>query len=201
VYRIYDTVTDEGGFIRDWLDRHGIKYQDIVFSGVSNLRVQGFVTDRDPLLGATAGESFALADGSLVLASSPKLPPAVGVGDSLDLALVWEVGAQPADDAILFAGLFDPTGRRWAQTDERPLGPLYLAKDWAVGSVVRTPLRVQVPTGTPLGAYRLEVGWYRFENGQPVWLPWTSGNLLSLGDVEVVAPADWQALSSPLARL
>ena len=196
VYRIYDTVTDEGGFIRDWLDRHGIVYQDLVFSGASNLRVQGFLTDRDPLLGAAAGESFSLADGSLRL-SSPKLPLAVGVGDSLDLALVWEVGAQPPDDAILFAGLFDETGRRWAQIDERPSGPLYPAKDWAVGSVVRTPLRVDVPVGTPLGAYRLEVGWYRFVNGQPVWLPWTSGNLLPLGDVEVVAPADWQRLSGP----
>ena len=197
VYRIYDTVTDEGGFIRDWLDRHGIKYQDLVFGGVSNLRVQGFVTGRDPLLGATAGESVALADGSLVLVSGPELALEVGVGDGLDLALVWEVGAQPKEDAILFAGLFDETGRRWAQTDERPLGPLYPAKDWAVGSVVRTPLRVQVPVGTPLGTYRLEIGWYHFENGQPVWLPWTSGNLLPLGDVEVVAPADWHALTSP----
>jgi hypothetical protein len=56
-----------------------------------------------------------------------------------------------------------------------------------------------VPAGTPLGSYQVEVGWYRFVDGQPVWLPWTSGNLLSLGGVEVVAPEDWQALAYPEA--
>ena len=66
-----------------------------------------------------------------------------------------------------------------------------------MGSKVRTPLRIQVPVGTPLGPYQLEVGWYRFVDGQPVWLPWASGNLLSLGKVEVVAPEDWQALAYP----
>ena len=68
-----------------------------------------------------------------------------------------------------------------------------------MGSKVRTPVRIQVPPGTPLGSYQLEAGWYRFVDGQPVWLPWTSGNLLSLGEVEVVAPEDWQALAYPEA--
>ena len=201
VYRIYDTVTDEDGFIRSWLDGHGIQFHDRVFSGESNLRVQGFVTGRDPLLGATAGAGDTLADGSLGLVASSALSPAVEVGGALDVALVWEVGAQPADDAILFAGLFDETGRRWAQTDEHPLGPLYPATDWLVGSKVRTPIRIQVPAGTPLGLYRLEVGWYRFVDGQPVWLPWTSGERLALGEVEVVAPEDWQALAHPEVML
>ena len=197
VYRIYDTVTDEGGFIRDWLDGHGIQFHDRVFSGESNLRVQGFVTGRDPLSGTAAGEGDTLADGSLGLVASPELPLAVEVGGALDLALVWEVGGQPAGDAILFAGLFDEAGRRWAQTDEHPVGPLYPAIDWAVGSKVRTPLRIQVPADTPPGPYRLEIGWYRFLDGQPVWLPWTSSNLLALGEVEVVAPEDWRTLADP----
>ena len=197
VYRIYDTVTDESGFVRDWLDGHGIQFHDRVFSGESNLRLQGFVTEREPLLGATVRDGAALADGSLGLAASSALPPAVEDGGYLDVALVWEVGAQPVDDAILFAGLFDDAGRRWAQTDEHPLGPLYPARDWAVGSKVRTPIRIQVPAGTPLGPYRLELGWYRFVDGQPNWLPWTSGDRLPLGKVEVVAPKDWQALAVP----
>jgi len=199
VYRIYDTVTDEDGFIRSWLDGHGIQFHDRVFSGESILRVQGFVTGRDPLLGATAGAGDTLADGSLGLVASSALSPTVEVGGALDVALVWDVGAQPADDAIVFAGLFDETGRRWAQADEVPMGPLYPATDWLAGSKVRTPMRMQVPAGTPLGLYRLEVGWYRFVDGQPVWLPWTSGERLALGEVEVVAPEDWQALAHPEA--
>jgi hypothetical protein len=41
------------------------------------------------------------------------------------------------------------------------------------------------------------VGWYRFADGQPVWLPWTSGQRLVLGEVEVQAPGDWDELSLP----
>ena len=197
VYRIYDTVTDEDGFVRSWLDSHGIQFYDRVFSGESNLRIQGFTTGRYPLMGAAAEATSSLADGSLALVAGSELPPAVEVGGALDLALVWEVGAQPAHDATLFAGLFDETGRRWAQTDEHPLGPLYPAADWLEGSQVRTPLRIVVPAGTPPGPYRLEVGWYRFVDGQPIWLPWTSGDRLSLGEVEVAPPEDWHALAQP----
>ena len=197
VYRIYDTVTDKDGFIRGWLDEHGVQFTDQVFGGEASLRVQGYLTSRDPLADATVCVDEQLDDGSLRLVTVSPPPPEVAVGGAVDVALVWEAGAPPAQDAILFAGLFDETGRRWAQTDERPLGPLYPAKDWAVGSAVRTPLRIAVAPGTPLGAYRLEVGWYRFVDGQPVWLPWTTGDRVRLGDVAVVAPEDWQALTEP----
>ena len=60
-------------------------------------------------------------------------------------------------------------------------------------------MRIQVPAGTPLGLYRLEVGWYRFVDGQPIWLPWTSGERLALSKVKVVAPEDWRALAHPEA--
>jgi hypothetical protein len=197
VYRIYDTVTDPSGVIRLWLDENGIQFEDRVFSGESSLRVQGFLTTRDPLLGATATVDERLADGSLQLLANSPPPPEVPVGSALDVVLVWQVDAPPAGDATLFTGLFDETGRRWAQADEHPLGPLYLVTDWVVESRVRTPVRIQVPPGTPPGVYRLEVGWYRFEDAQPVWVPWESGNRLLLGEVQVVAPADWKTLGYP----
>ena len=197
VYRIYDTVTDEKGFIRGWLDENGIPFYDEVFRGEASLRLQGYLTSRDPLADATVGVDEQLADGSLRLVAVSPLQPEVAVGGAVDVAPVWEVEAPPAEDAIVFAGLFDETGRRWAQTDERPLGPLYPAKDWPAGSVVRTPLRIAVPPGTPPGPYRLEVGWYHFVDGQPVWLPWTSGERVLLGEVAVAAPEDWQALAQP----
>jgi len=202
IYRIYDTVTDPDGFIRHWLKEHGVPFEDRVFTGEGQLRVQGYLTGRDPLAGVGQPGDAALADGSLSLVASTFGPPEVEVGGALDLALVWRVGTPPAgasglDDAYLFAGLFDDTGQRWAQTDEVPLGSLYPASAWPVGTLVRTPLRLAVPAGTPPGRYRLEVGWYRFVDGQPIWLPWTSGDRLALGDVAVVAPEDWQALPLP----
>jgi hypothetical protein len=202
VYRIYDTVTDPDGYLRRWLEEHGVLFEDRVFTGEAQLRVQGYLTGRDPLADAGQPGDAALADGSLALAASTALPPDVEVGGVLDLALVWRVGAPPAgasglDDAYLFAGLFDDAGQRWAQTDEVPLGSLYPPAAWPAGSLVRTPVRLIVPVGTPPGRYRLDVGWYRFVDGQPIWLPWQSGERLALGDVEVIAPEDWRALPLP----
>jgi 4-amino-4-deoxy-L-arabinose transferase-like glycosyltransferase len=197
VYRIYDTVTDPLGLIRAWLAQHGTPFEDQVFSGESQLRVQGFLTGRDPLAGADQPVGASLADGSLQLLASSPLPPEVKVGGALDLALAWRVASPPAEDALLFAGLFDEAGRRWAQSDERPLGSLYPVAQWPAGAVVRTPLRVTVPPGTPPGRYRLEVGWYRFAAGQPIWLPWPSGERWLLGSVACVAPDDWSSLPPP----
>ncbi|NLF12041.1 MAG: hypothetical protein GX597_09660 [Anaerolineaceae bacterium] len=199
LYRVYDTVTDPDGFIRSWLKAHGRPFEDRVFSGESNLRVQGYLTSRDPLVGAEERDA-ALADGSLALAGSTPLPAAVEVGGALDLALTWRVGEAPPTDALLFAGLFDADGGRWAQVDERPAGTLYPAGEWQPGSLVRTPLRILIPAGTPPGGYAVVVGWYRFQDGQPIWLPWAQGDTLPLGEVEVVAPATgWASLPLPAA--
>jgi mannosyltransferase len=197
VYRIYDTVTDPSGFIRDWLNRHGTPFEDRVFTGESQLRVQGFLTGRDPLAEAGQALDVALADGSLRLVASASRSRAVEVGRALDLALVWEVDSPLDGEAILFAGLFDADGRRWTQVDERPAGSLYPVTAWPQGARVRTPLRLPVPPGIPPGLYRLEVGWYRFVDGQPTWLPWATTERLNLGEVEVTAPHDWRALPAP----
>jgi hypothetical protein len=212
VYRIYDTVTDPEGRIRSWLEQHGTQYEDRLFEGEAFLRVQGFLTGRDPLAsmdgadgviydGASAEE---LASGTLQLAGRTALPPEVEVGSAVDLALVWRVKAPPTEghpdsegEWILFVGLYDSLGRLWAQVDERGSGSLFPVSAWPEGSVVRSPLRIEVPTGTPPGEYEVEVGWYRFVDGQPVWLPWLSGDRLNLGRVEVVAPEDWWSLPGP----
>jgi hypothetical protein len=197
VYRIYDSVTDPDGMIRDWLDEHGTKFEDQVFTGESRLRVQGFLAGRDPLSEVGQSHSAALADGSLELVAST-LGETAEVGSALDLDLVWRVGSPSEDNTYLFAGLFDQGGTRWAQTDERPFEPLFPAREWVQGAEIRTPLRVPVPSGTPPGRYRLEVGWYRFVNGQPVWIPWAKGERYYLGDIDVTAPADWASVARPV---
>ena len=197
VYRVYDTVTDPDGYIRRWLEEHGTLFEDRGFTGESQLRVQGFLTGRDPLAGIEEPLDATLADGSLRLVGATALPLTAEVGGVLDLALAWHVASPPSGDVVLFAGLFDEVGRRWAQADERVLGSRYPAAAWPEGAMVRTPLRLDVPPGTPPGRYRLEVGWYRFADGQPVWLAWTAGDRWSLGEVEVVAPGDWSELPLP----
>jgi hypothetical protein len=195
-YRIYDTVTDPDGYVRDWLDEQATLFEDEVFTGESQLRVQGYVGHRDPLAWA---DLAAVLDGEALRLPEPPTEgvTTLPVGGDLDLALAWQVAAPPQGEVILFAGLFDEAGRRWAQVDERPLGSLYRARAWPPGRTVRTPLRLRVPAGTPPGRYRLLVGWYRFVEGRPAWLPWPDGALLPLGEVAVVAPADWRALPRP----
>jgi hypothetical protein len=200
VYRVYDTVTDPDSYIRAWLDEHSTRFEDQVFTGESQLRVQGYLGGKDPLAEAVLPAGAALADRSLQLAAASVWSPSVEAGGALDLALVWQVGEPLEEGAILFAGLFDQAesldsaqDQRWAQTDERPLGSLYMPADWHAGELVRTPLRLLVPAGTPPGEYKLEVGWYRFVDGQPVWLPWASGDRLTLGEVEVTAWDDGAA--------
>jgi mannosyltransferase len=199
LYRCYDTVTDPEGDIRHWLDEHGQQFEDQVFTGEAQLRVQGYMTSRDPLQGAAQVDDR-LTDGSLELVALATPQSPVPVGGAADLDLAWRVGEMPVDGRILFAGLVDDAGRRWAQTDVRPAGSVYRVESWQSGVTVRTPLRVPVAPGTPPGRYRLEVGWYRFVDGQPVWLPWTSGNLLFAGDVVVAPPDDWWTLPVPAVQ-
>ncbi|MFC2029637.1 hypothetical protein ACFLWA_02795 [Chloroflexota bacterium] len=194
VYRIYDTVTDPGAFVREWLADNTVQFEDQVFSGEAQLRIQGFSSGEDTELGADVPIDATLTDGSLRLSRAEPLAPAVEVGNALDLALLWRVEGRLVEGAVLFAGLFDEQGRRWAQTDERPLGALLPSDGWPSGATVRTPLRVPIPSETPPGSYQLKVGWYRFVDGQPIWIPWVSGDLLPLGDIDVVPPSAWWSL-------
>lgn len=197
IYRIYDTVTDESGFVRAWLEDHGQLYEDQVFTGESQLRVQGFLTGRDPLAGTQDVGKPSLASDSLILDGVQQAPVTVAVGGSLDLSLTWHVNHPLQGEPVLFAGLFDVSGRRWAQTDERPLGSQYPVTDWSPGAGVRTPVHLTVPSGMPPGTYRLEVGWYRFQDGVPLWLPWKQGDRFHVQDVQVVPAADWWSLPLP----
>lgn len=199
VYRIYDTVTDPQGFIRAWLEENSTLLEDRVFTGESQLRVQCYRGGRDPLAGAEPRRDAAFSDGPLTLLAEGPLPGEVTVGGVLDLAPVWRVESPLREEAILFAGLFDAQGRRRAQTDERPLGSRYPVTAWPPGETVRTPLRLAVPVGTPPGEYQLQLGWYTFVEGQPLWLPRNDGQRqpYQLGPVRVRAPADWAALPPP----
>ncbi len=208
VYRIYDTVTDPDGFIRKWLDAHSTQFEDQAFTGQSRLRVQGYLGHRTPpaevvqavergtyeeLVSPESGGPVLRYLGLEVLAPGPE----VAVGGALDLAFYWQRVGPPPEGLILQAALAAPPVGAWARTDARPLGSLLPVAAWPEGEIVRTPLRIEVPPGTPPGAYDLTFGWYYFDDGQPVRL-WGAPGLGSLaGQVQVVAPGDWTALPRP----
>jgi len=158
VLRAYDTVTDPHGFIRRWLEENATPFDDQVVTGQTNVRVQGYRSRNGPREEIRPlGNLFARR---LRLAGSGPLPPVARSGRSLYVTLYWQpLTPLPADYRVSLA-LFGPSGRQWAVTDELPGGPLFPPSQWPVGERVRHTLRLDIPTGTPPGTYRLSVGAY-----------------------------------------
>jgi len=90
VYRIYDTVTDPDGFIRAWLEERGRLLGEEEFAGESYVRVQCYLTAREPEY--EPDPVFHSLDVDVV--DGVKLagfgaPPVVRAGDSLRVDLHW----------------------------------------------------------------------------------------------------------------
>jgi len=196
-YRIYDTVSDPDGLIRELLEAYGEIYEDRVFTGEANLRVQGYVPRSRP---PEPPQGAGVATFGRVLALH--VPPCCGVvarGQSAFGELFWQVHEQPGADYATSLRLVGPHGRIWNQPpDERPLGALYSTSQWLPGTLVRQPLAVPVPPDTPPGTYSLELVLYDPATGDPVpvavssseGLPVKEGTRLQWGTVEVVLPAE-----------
>lgn len=200
VFRVYDTVTDPDGFIRSWLEEHGVKFDELSVTGKSGIRVQGYLTHREPSykvppLGQFLNVSLG---GQVTLLGYEKKPASVAAGEPFDLTLYWRPEEQLNVDYHLFYGLFDGQGRLWAQGDETPIGPLYRPSRWMAGEVVRHPIRLTVPVGTPPGEYAFQVGAYNPRTGQ--WLEVEDQSLavqgvqVGLGSVQVRKPSSWSEL-------
>ena len=194
VYRCYDTVTDPDGFVRAWLEAHGVKFEETpAFAGLSNIRVQGYLTRR-PTTALPAGAQLygALFDGRLELAAV-HAPAALGEGP-LDVVLWWRATHAPLPRLAVTLRLVDQAERLWAQADSWPLGALYDTSAWPAGALVRQPARLQVPAGLPPGMYRLLVGVYETDSGVAWALPdgqqfAVVGQPTAAGQVAVEKPA------------
>ncbi|MBC7223796.1 MAG: glycosyltransferase family 39 protein, partial [Anaerolineae bacterium] len=158
VYRCYDTVTDPQGLIRGWLEEMGTRFDDQVFAGASNLRVQGYLSRlwREERV----GPGSSLFGGALrLLEASARAEE--GARRRVWVTLTWQkVDAIPEEWAVSVR-LYDGEGHRIAQADGVPGGPLHSPQRWAVGEKVRHPLRLDLPAGTPPGTYALRLAVYR----------------------------------------
>ena len=200
VFRVYDTVTDPDGFVRSWLDGHGLKFDELLVRGESGLRVQGYLTHREPIYDPPPLEQSldASLGGQVTLLGYEEESASVAAGEPFDLTAYWQPEEQLSVDYHLFYGLFDGQGRLWAQGDETPLGPLYRPSRWVAGEVVRHPIRLMVPVGTPPGEYSFQVGMYHPRTGQ--WLEVKDQSLavqgvrVGLSSVQVRKPSSWPEL-------
>lgn len=197
VYRIYDTVTDPQGYIRAWLEAHGRKFEETpAFAGLSNMRVQGYLTHPAPAgMPASAVPVGAVFGGRLELAGAETTASEVRGDMPLDAILWWRPRESNLPRLAVTVRLVDEAGVVWAQRDEQPLGTLYFSDQWPAGAFVRHPVRLHPPLGLPPGIYRLMVGVYEAESGIPwpvgedVWF--TSAAVLTAAGDEV--PGDVRA--------
>lgn len=203
--RAYDTVTDPQGFVRAWLEAHGLLFDDWVIAGEANARVQGWRTHRAPQTTApTPPYPLDVRFGAGIvrlLGFDGDLAP-LAAGDDLPLSLYWRweaaSGSAAAIDYSVSVGLYNARGRRLAQYDEQPGAPLYPTSRWAQGEVMAQPLRLAVPLGTPPGTYTIEVTVYDPANGAPLSIVGTEpGSRARLGSIAVTQPAAWPRVAWP----
>jgi hypothetical protein len=202
-YRIYDTVNDPAGRLRDWLAADGQLVEDRVFAGEANMRVQAFVPRRGA---AWSPDLPAYRYAAGVSVQFDPAAVAVEAGGMLYGSLTWRADAAGALPFATSLRLVGPDGDTWAQpSDERPLGPLFGPDEWPMGVAQRQPFAVPIPAGTPPGDYTLALLVYDPATGKP-WQPQDYRERLvairdglNLGRVTISRPRNTD-VRAPLAR-
>ncbi len=159
--RIYDTVVDPDGVIRRYFDEHATLLDDQAFTGESQVRVQGYLSQKPGRdLPSSATRTSKSLDDRVELVGYELDTSGVERGDSLDVVLYWKL-LQPVNyNYQVTLQLLDANGSNVAQTDELPLSALLPMTRWTVGSVYREPLRLRIPAELSPGAYRAIVKLY-----------------------------------------
>lgn len=188
--RLYDTVNDPQGLLRQDLSTLWTLVDDRVYSGEANLRVQGWQGMRSSVSSAMP-PTVATFNDWLALAVPPDaLPVQVEAGTLLAVPRVqWtRISQQPGTAMALSLRLADATGTVWAARDE-PLGGNQL--DLVTTSLLMQPLGLSVPVGTAPGVYHLTLVVYDPVTGQPLTatLPDdTTTTQVTLGPVTITRP-------------
>ena len=188
--RLYDTVTDAHGFVRDWLAQHTLPFEDQLFAGQSFLRVQGFLSATQPM--PPVGQSASLEGGVALVGY--RAPSSASAGTALDVVLWWQVSADsPARDHPYAVSLklwpaeteSALAGAPCAQQDEWPLGSLMFTPAWPADRPVRHPMRLMLPGELSAGRYQLTVEMYDPLTVQPLKVHGSQEHMLRLQPIEI----------------
>ncbi len=168
--RVYDTVVDPEGVIRDYLAEQGRILDDQGFAGESFPRAQVYLTTRVPLttLPATAIARRILLGGRIVLEGFEPGRVTMHAGQPLDVNIYWGTEEPTNVDAHLFVGLYSEDGNLVASGEEVPLGNALGSSRWAKGETFREPIRLMVPPAVPPGRYLLRVALYNPLTEEPL---------------------------------
>ncbi len=198
---------------------HTVRLSGIDYAWVYPGPIAGFRPDPAPQypLGGKFGNEMSLlgydllrrsgASHTLSVANSPNSPNSpdspnspnsqthIAGGDTLIATLYWRVLTVPPADRFVYLRLVDSRGRIWTKADSPPVMGLWPPARWQPDMLIEDAHELPISPGTPPGAYRLEIGLYDPDAGQPLAAagqPLGQGGGLLLGKVEV----EWQSLSA-----
>jgi mannosyltransferase len=166
VLRIYDTVADPDGVIRAYFTEQARLIDDQGFTGESNARVQGFLTQSLTALPAEATALNARLADRVTLLGFERVPVPAHAGDSYDAALYWQPLWTLNLNYQLSLQILDAQGSVIAQHDETPLGNALPTSRWRPGEIYREPVRLQLPQDVAPGEYAVIVKLYNLNTGE-----------------------------------
>jgi len=177
--RLYDTVVDPDGVTRSYLEEHAHLFEDQGFTGESQLRVQGFITESNPSLPVTANFALKMIGEQVQLVGYETGARNLRAGDVFDTVLYWRLLQSVNHNYRLSLQFLDAHGQNVAQTDELPLSEMLPMTRWRVGELYREPLRVKIPPQIAPGEYRAIVKLYEPRSGVVL------GEVIELGKIQV----------------
>jgi mannosyltransferase len=190
--RIYDTVTDPDGFIREWLAANTTPFEDQLFEGEAFMRVQGFMSTSQP---PPPQDMEVALEGGITLLGwqvKPARPTGAGAGEALDVVLWWRADAPLTTNYAVSLKLWGTQGQGAeakehlaAQQDEWPVGSLLFTSAWPPGKPIRHPMRLRLPAGLPPGQYWLNVEMYDPATVHPLVRSDGQGSSITLGTVSL----------------
>jgi len=163
-------ATDESDpqrLVEGWLDRRTFKALD---SWYGNVRLAVYAAPEQ----APAAPEFVVdawlkspeTGDEVRLVGSNLLNERLAAGDIAQLALFWQVEAQPVQRYKVFVHVLDDGNQIVGQRDAEPGGGAFLTPLWEPGEPVIDYWGVPIHPATPPGRYRVEVGMYNPETGQ-----------------------------------
>ncbi|MFN8494185.1 MAG: glycosyltransferase family 39 protein [Caldilineaceae bacterium] len=199
-YRLYDTVGDPQGVLRQWLDAHAQLVSDTPFPGRDYLRVQLYepytIKSPDP-----AAKQNHQVFGGLLQLTDTLVQPEVTAGETFYLPTHWAAlpGGQKLPAVSLSLRLYTKEGRLLAQQDAAPLQATNI---WQPNQTHALPLALPIPLATTPGDYTLVLVVYAQQNGAPLPTPGadTASGGITLGHVKVQAAKTMLHEPTALAR-
>ncbi|BAM01082.1 MULTISPECIES: glycosyltransferase family 39 protein [Caldilinea] len=206
-YRLYDTVSDPDGLIRQWLNEHLLLLAETPIPGRDFGLLQLFATQNFSQSPTLSGEAspHALCFGDILCfldyaKNFEKEGFEAESGTLFYLSTRWQALVEPLPSLAVSLRLYDYTGRLAAQADA-PFLPA--STTWRSGEVWNQPLALPIGVSTKPGAYSLEMVVYRHDNGEALPLPSdapsSDGQRLQLAMVSVKPTGRSPGLPQPLA--